>query len=502
MNGLAGRFSNTTQQELERLFFATMGGLLLGFFVLIIFKLPMKFTYYMIAGPVILFIGVISGRFKQFFQAMAVFIIPLNFATHFFRRPYLFGEKGLDFSPLDILLLLLYAVWLYELLVKRTGDFRFFPTISIPALCLVGMTFVSIIPAPDPYLALFEAIQVLKAFLLFLYVANHVRSRRDINSVLVLLLIGLLLQSLIAMSQKWLGISLGLHLFGEYREQTTFTLTHDYYLTVARVGGTIGHPNNLAKYIELLIPLSMVMLFIRTKLRNKLASAVVFVCAFIVLLVTLSRGGWVCFMGSIGLALLLMLRNRLINLQTLVAIVVVSFLLLAVLMGFSGMVSSRLFGDDYGAAEGRMPLNKIAMEVVKANPIMGVGAKNYWRVMHYYNPNLVTMKVNLVHNAYLLTAAETGIPSLLIILWLMAAMFIAGLKGATKGDASLALMNIGVISGMAALWAHWLVDPGYIGRVPVLWVLAGLVMASGLISGSHRPAATASRGINHRGGLS
>jgi len=478
MNGLIRKAARVDQPHLGRLIFSILSGFLLGAFVLVIFRLPMKFTYFFIGGPIVFFIAIITGHFKRFFQALLIFIIPLNFATHFFRRPYLFGEKGLVFSPLDIVLILLYLVWFYELLLKRTENSHLFPAITIPGFILVGVGLLGMLVASDPYFTLFESVEILKSVLLFLYVANHVQNRRNIHAMVTIILISLFLQSVIAMSQKWLGVSLGLHLFGEYQQQTTFTLTHDYYLTVARVGGTIGHPNNLAKYVELLIPLSAVLLFTKMKLRNKMASAVVFVCAFIVLIITLSRGGWVCFAGSMGLVLLLVFRARLINLRTLVAIAVVAAILMGATMGLSGMVTSRLFGDDYGAAHGRIPLNRIAMNVIRANPLLGVGAQNYWMVMNRYNPNVATMKVNIVHNAYLLTAAEMGLIGLAVFVWLMAAVFRLGIRNLSLDDVYIKSMNIGIVAGLSALWAHWMVDPGYPGRTPVMWVLAALIVAS------------------------
>jgi putative inorganic carbon (HCO3(-)) transporter len=480
MNGFAGRVQGTLKPQLESFFLAVLAGLLLGTFVLVIMELPIKFTYFLIAGPVILFIAILSRHFKRFFQGVLIFIIPLNLATHFFRRPYLYGEKGLTFSPLDIVLLLLCTIWFYEIIVNRNVRIRFFPSITIPGLCLVGMTLLSMIQASDPYLTLFEAIQMLKVVILCFYVANHLESRRDLGLIIMLLLLGLFIQSLIAMAQRWLGVSLGLHLFGEYQQQTTFTMTADYYLIVARVGGTIGHPNNLAKYIELLIPLSLVLFFTRIKFRSKLASGAVFTSAFIVLLVTLSRGGWLCFAGSIILVFLLVFRAGLIRLQTIIAIGVALLVLGAVFLSFSGMVTNRLLGDDYGSAWNRVPLNKLAIEVIKHHPILGVGAKNYWSVMGEYRDVNIPI-VNVVHNAYLLCAAEMGIPGLVILIWLMVTAFLAGLRNLRLQDSFLVCINIGVLSGLAALWAHWLVDPGEVSRMPIMWVLIAVILASSRI---------------------
>ena len=478
MNGISRRVGHPVWSG-ERFFLPLLMGLIFGLFVLTIFKLPMKFTYYFIAGPIILFIAIISGNFKRFFQGILLFIIPINYATHFFRREYEFGGGGgLSFSPLDIVLILLYGIWLYELIFRKTSrSIRFFPRIAVPALVLVAYSFLSMFPAQDPYMVLFENINVLRSIFLFLYIGNHVKTRKDLNQVVFILLLSLFLQSAVAMAQRWLGISLGLQLFGEYAELRTFTL--DYYLKTARVGGTIGHPNALAKYVEMLIPLSMVLLFTRLRVKYKVMSMITFMAALVVLLLTMSRGGWVCFAGSIVLVLLLIFRARLISLRTLVAILLIGVIFAGVGAGFSGLVQSRLFGDDYGAARGRMPLNRIAVNVINHHPVLGVGVKNYGKVMHLYNPNIERMRTNMVHNAYLLTAAETGIPGLLLMLWLLVAVLKLGIQNVKrKKDIFLKSLNIGIVAGLAALWAHWLVDIGYLGRFSVLWVLIGLIAAT------------------------
>ena len=77
MNEVARGFTNRTPLRVERIVFTALAGILFGFFVLLIFRLPHKFTYYLIAGPIILFIVILSGKPKRFFQGMLVFIIAL-----------------------------------------------------------------------------------------------------------------------------------------------------------------------------------------------------------------------------------------------------------------------------------------------------------------------------------------------------------------------------------------------------------------------------------------
>jgi len=427
MNELAKRFAETTQPRVERLLLTALGGILLGCFVLLIVQLPQKFIYFLVGGPVILLVAIASGRFKRFFQGLLIFIIPLNYSTHFFRRPYKFDTTtGLDFSPLDIILIVLYAIWIYELVFKKSNRIHFLPKFTIPAFCLVGISALSMIPAADPYLTLFATVRIFKAVLLAFYIANHFQSKKDISFALVLLLGGLFLQ-----------------------------------------------------YVELLLPLTVVMLFTEIKLKTKLVAGLIFVCAFVVLLLTLSRGGWTCFAGSIVLVFLLIFRARLISLRSLFVIAVVIVLLGSAMVSFSGMVQARLISDDYGAARGRIPLNRLAFAVIRANPYLGVGNLNLWKVRYLYNPNLVGMKAEqVIHNAYLAVAAEMGIPGLLIFIWLLASIFLQGLGNLKKKDTFLICVSIGILGGMAALWAHWLVDPAYIGREAFLWVLVGLLLAS------------------------
>jgi O-antigen ligase len=485
MNTLAKSYLGTAQRKTEWLLWPLLAGAVFGVFVLYIFELPTKFIYYFLGGPAILLAAILSGNLKKFFQGALIFIIPINFAHNFFKRPLAYGGGGgLAVSPLDIVLAVLYLIWLYEVFVEKSRTVSFFPKLTVPILLWTGITLMNMFVAPDPYLSLFEAFQIVKAFLLFLYIANHFQNKKGITYVLIFLLVGLFLQSMISFAQRWLGVSLGLHLFGEYKELGEFTL--DFYMRTSRVGGTIGHANNLAKYVEQLIPLCMVLLFTKIRFRYKLLSGVLFVCAFIVLLLTLSRGGWVCFVGSIFLVLLLVLKAKIISMQTLVAIVVLALLFGIVMLSFSGLITSRLFGGDYGSAESRIPAAKIAFSVISANPLLGVGVRSYHEVVHLYNPLVKEMRVKLVHNAYLQMAAEKGIPGLLIFLWLLIAIIRQMLRNLKSSDVFVVAVNIGLVAGLAALWAHWLVDIAWPGRVAEMWVLIGLIAASGAIPGKKR----------------
>jgi len=151
-------------------------------------------------------------------------------------------------------------------------------------------------------------------------------------------------------------------------------------------------------------------------------------------------------------------------------------------IGYSGLISSRIFGVDYGSARGRLPQYKTAVEVIKAHPLSGVGVKNYWKVFHLYNPNIAGGGRRVVHNAYLLKAAEMGIPGLLVFLWLLGSILLHGLRNIKIQNNFLVLINIGILTGMISLWAHWLVEPAWLSVWSNFWILSGIIVATERIS--------------------
>ncbi|PIR96688.1 MAG: hypothetical protein COT91_05515 [Candidatus Doudnabacteria bacterium CG10_big_fil_rev_8_21_14_0_10_41_10] len=65
----------------------------------------------------------------------------------------------------------------------------------------------------------------------------------------------------------------------------------------------------------------------------------------------------------------------------------------------------------------RILYQKISVEMIKQNPLTGVGYKNFVMVMDDYSPQkLQSNQHQPVHNIYLLIAAETGLPALIIFL--------------------------------------------------------------------------------------
>ena len=78
---------------------------------------------------------------------------------------------------------------------------------------------------------------------------------------------------------------------------------------------------------------------------------------------------------------------------------------------------ARIFEDDGKAYESRWDLFWVAVEMIKENPVFGIGLNSFEENMTRYDRSGITNIIQQpVHNIYMLIAAETGIPSLMAFL--------------------------------------------------------------------------------------
>ena len=121
----------------------------------------------------------------------------------------------------------------------------------------------------------------------FLYVANEVRTQGDVVFIVVGLLAGFLLESTVMIAQSALGISFGwMGLSSNTRELVGASASD------VRAGGTIGGANAAAAYIAMLLPISLVVLWMDVTAWIKRLALVATPVGVVALVFTYSRGGW------------------------------------------------------------------------------------------------------------------------------------------------------------------------------------------------------------------
>ncbi|HEY4816492.1 MAG TPA: O-antigen ligase family protein [Candidatus Acidoferrum sp.] len=407
--------------------------------------------------------------------AVVILDIPFQLGTTFFHRPAdaeLGAFKGLSISATTLALVGLYASWFMAALADRNVRQR--PSLHINRPLTVYLAFVtlSLLVAQDVSLGLFELFLFLQLYLVFLYVANTVRNRQDILFIVSLLLIGGLVESIVIIVLRFTNMEstvLGpVHIFTESGANGEWI----------RVGGTIGVPNIAGAYLSILLAIAACLLFSNLGRAYKGLAVALLGLGEVALIFTFSRGAWIALVIAIGGLGLVVWRQRRLSFKLPIAIFAILMLLY---LPFHDAISARLFGDDNGSAESRIPLMNLASRIIEDNPVLGVGANNFTLAMErYLTPEFRNGRTFLfaVHNKYLLVWAETGIGALLAFIAFLLGTLRRGWQCWRFQDRLLSPLALGITAGIAGHMVHLTVD--HFRSRPtqqLLWLLAGLLVA-------------------------
>ena len=234
-------------------------GVITGFLVLAVLGLSTKWMIFTFMGLVFPFIAILSGSFKRFILGVMLFSIPLNVDVHFLYNPEAAGMHGIVLGFTDICLFLLLSMWFFDTAMGNCqSKIQFFPKITLPFVLLVLISALSTLNASQPLLSLFDIVQMIKVYVLFLYLANNIATREQMIFAISILAAGMALQALIVFLQYTTGTSLGL--FGQQTQSMLFRPEMDVS-SVRRPGGTVGHANTLGRYFVLLLPVGISLFF-------------------------------------------------------------------------------------------------------------------------------------------------------------------------------------------------------------------------------------------------
>ncbi len=420
------------------------------------------------------FLALCSGWMPRLLLAIVILDIPLQVGTHLYYRENdaaVGAMGGLSISATTIALAGLYVAWFIRTSVRKNFRLRSSLQVSVPLLLYIMVNVLSVSVAQDVPLALFDVTLLLESSLLFFYVANVVRTRQDVLFVVSLLLVACLLESAIMTAMRltvtpsttW---DLPIHLHADWAHHGSFM----------RIGGTVGSPNFAAGYLSISLALAASVLFTNLTRAYKVLAIWVLGLGSVALILTFSRGGWIALILAVALLSLGVWRRRGLSLRMPIA---TAALLLLLFLPFHSLVSARLFGDDKGSAESRVPLMHLAFRIVEANPVLGVGANNFTVVMNrYLSPEFRQGFLFAVHNKYLLVLAETGAVGLFAFLAFLIGTVRKGWQCWRFCDEPLSSLALGFTAGMIGHMVHMTVDV-FRGRPTqqLVWLIAGLLTA-------------------------
>jgi hypothetical protein len=330
--------------------------------------------------------------------------------------------------------------------------------------------------------ALSEWTRFARAYVMFVVVYSASLEPARFRRILWALVAGVFWEGLVAFVQWRRGYA-GLAFLGEQKIRW-------------RATGLFSHPTMLGEYLAMLAPLTMRLLVTHP---FKVAwKRVVLTLGFLLVLGGLfgsyARGGW--FGTALGATIafglpLLKMRAKLIARYKgpLIALVIIA----AVGLVRYGPILQKQFTDPARkrSASVRKPLNLVAMEMLKDRAVLGVGLGNYrWNSWNYI-PRVYARAVamgfdswdelsQIVHNSFLLLAAEGGALALLAFWVMLGRLLIDALMLGWRSSGVIQNVGLGALGGLCAFSVVMLASPNMFQEpfLMNLWALAGLCQAA------------------------
>jgi len=251
-----------------------------------------------------------------------------------------------------------------------------------------------------------------------------------------------------------------------------------------RISGPIGDPNFYAQWLVMVVPLAIDRYRDETSTLLKWVAGGAAVTSIASIVFTFSRGALVALVVVVGL---MALRNP-PRFSTIVAVGAVAVLSVPFLpAGYVERMAAlgEIGGVDIGtdpSLRNRQAESTTAIEMFTTNPLTGIGFGNYLSNYTEYARDLgmdITRNPREAHNLYLETAAETGIPGVLMLGGVFAAAFAALAEGRRRFRAmgDLASDGIGYAVGVALIGYLLTSVFLHMAFARLVWLLIGVALA-------------------------
>jgi putative inorganic carbon (HCO3(-)) transporter len=414
---------------------------------------------------------------NDIFLTVIIIDTGLLIQTHIFDNPDVIASRdGLQISITTISLGILYILWWAEIITKRAKRIEFFTKVTVIAFAYLLSCLLSIYNSQNVLISTFDIFFIIQMIMIYFYIANYIESTRDIVHIFYILLVCLFIQSAI--------------IFIQYITQTQFTLTgktssvevFGYFhggrsMDTYRPAGTSGSPNETGGHIAILLLVVLSLLLYAKNYFKNILVWIVLLIGIAALSLTFSRGSWVAFTVGLVVFLVVALRHRWVTGKN----VVVAAVLIAMILGvFSVPIAARLSQDDQGSALSRVPLMKLAFNMIQEHPIIGVGANNFSTALpRYLSSELRGEWLHIVHNQYLIVFTETGAIGLFFFISIIAIVIHICLRCIRRKDPIISPLSTGVVSGIIALSVFMTVELS-VSRLTVqlFWIMASIATAS------------------------
>lgn len=421
-------------------FGALIGGIAFGLIVLILLGLPKKWLVAAFGGFSILLFTLFSSKAKPTLLVFLVIGILVNFDFHLtYVAGYIGISDGIVIGNFQICLMLLVLLALFG---SNQGRTRFFPQTTVPFLVLMLAGIFSFVNSSDRTLSFYGLLSWIETFVFYFYIANNVKTVRELKLVLLALQIGMLIQGGVCIVQALLktNFTLNFQVFGQ-----------DPYSTVFRAGGVTGSPNYAAPYMAGIIPVTFAQFLILDNKKEKLFAGAALLLGAVGVLLTFSRATWLALFLALLPTSFLLMKQGLLKFRHL-AWALLPVLVLTIV--FQDAILSRV-GEGSENLENRANLFTTAFNMIMAHPLLGIGINTYTHQMAAYTVREMYYHWDyMVHSKYLLLWSETGLFGLLSFVAIVLIAFVAAFRLTRKQDRLVATIGAGVFGAILVYAIH------------------------------------------------
>ncbi|MFC1590604.1 O-antigen ligase family protein [Candidatus Omnitrophota bacterium] len=331
----------------------------------------------------------------------------------------------------DILLLVIFFTWLAKTAVNKELPLLRYTPVNLPiviyiVICIVTSVKGAIVGTADPVKAMFYIIKYIEYFLVFFMVVNNLKSPKQVERFMALIMATCFIVCIVA----WFQIAAGA------------------YRVTAPFEGLEGEPNTFGGYLLFIWAIIFGIFWNTDNVRWKFFTGAMLFYIIPPFLYTLSRAS---YMGAVPMFLTFIIlteKGRWI----LIALLVIAVMAGAVFFPdvVKGRITQTFSGEEHkiagrvlkidGSAAARMRLwNKVMTEMWPKKPLFGFGSGYF-----------------LIDGQYLTVLAENGVAGLFVFVWIMMAIFREGMitlykmkeNGFARG------VCLGFLAGMVGLLIH------------------------------------------------
>jgi hypothetical protein len=388
------------------------------------------------------------------------------------------GAPGFYIATTDVLLLILYWIWWSEGTMKADLQRLFASRWVLVPLLMPLSALPSLFAADSIFHGLAEIARIGWGFLLYVYIAGRLRTRREIGVLLTGLFVVALLQGVLVLWQ-WHSGSTGTAFFGQEAAFTGRVSLEGE--EIVRPSGTLGHPAFLGAVVGPIALLALSLAMIGGDRRFRIAAGAAFTLAVLAIGIAQIRATMLGL--GVGIALILWVQIRRGHVSRRGMALVAAVILVIGVLGrgpLTVLIQNNIGTEHFGAeVDVRVELMEVAMRIVADSPLIGIGLNNYTVVKEKWEPTGVSLPILPVHNYFLLTWAETGILGIAAGAVAAGFVFLCGLRLALTRDPFLSSAGIAVAASVLFYAVEEFFSFAFRVASPdvIPWLLAGLAIA-------------------------